>query len=224
MSSKKVPKRHKVVHQPRTRCPWRDEHATGAPALFECPACRFLSGDPGFGNGDTPCPACGATGLMRRKMPAEHLRRFDERIRHYHEQHEHEIVVILVSTFLETLFEDILARMMEARGSQREVIALVLDTERSVGMRLGRLFPTLSGEKFEEVAAELGYNDFPRRWRDMRSARNAFIHGESFTDPRTMLDEKTACGAMALLDQAYELFLLINNRFVADTVPQKPLR
>lgn len=210
--------------QPQNRthvaCP-EQGHAETAPVLYECPACRYLSTDAGFANGSSPCPACDAKGVDRRMVPADHLRRFDERIRNYHDDAEHEIVVILVSTFLETLFEDILSRMMEAAGAEKRVIALVLDTERSVGMRLGKLFPTLSGAKFEDVAAELGYHDFPRSWREMRAARNAFIHGESFTDPRTTLDAKTACTAMMLLDQAYDLFVLINNRYVAPAVPPK---
>jgi len=213
-------KAHNKARAARVVCSSDGEHAAAAPILYECPACRFLSVHPDFGNGDSACPACGAMGA-RKVLPADHLRRFDERIRHYHQQDEHEIVVILVSTFLETLFEDILARMMEASGADTSLIALVLDTERSVGMRLGKLFPTLAGEKFEDVAAELGYSDFPRRWRAMRAARNAFIHGESFTDPRTTLDAKAACDAMTLLDQAYDLFVLFNNRFVATAAPTK---
>ncbi len=217
MSSKR-----RIVHDSHRRCSADGEHATTAPFLYECSVCRHLSTDQRFAAGDEACPACGVKGVARKAVPADHLRRFDERIRHYHTQDEHEIVVILVSTFLETLFEDILARMMEAGGAETRVIALVLDTERSVGMRLGKLFPTLSGVSFEGLAVELGYNDFPRRWRDMRSARNAFIHGESFTDPRTTLDERAACEAMKLLDQAYALFVLINNRFVATaTAPKK---
>lgn len=191
-------------------------HGASAPVLHECPVCLYMSAEPGFADTGMPCPSCGAKGASRRVVPAHRLRRFDERIRGYHRDGEHEIVVILVSTFLESVFEDILARMMGARGADKDVTALVLDTERSVGMRLGKLFPTLSGETFESVAAQLGYGDFPKRWKQMRNERNAFIHGESFDSPKETLDEQAACDAMALLDQAYELFQLINNRFVAD--------
>jgi ribosomal protein L32 len=213
-------KHHKPPQRAQAPCPEKG-HAATAPVLYECPACRHLSTDAGFASGSSPCPSCGEKGVAHRMIPADHLRRFDERIRNYHDDGENEIVVILVSTFLETLFEDILSRMMEAAGAEKRVIALVLDTERSVGMRLGKLFPTLSGAKFEDVAAELGYNEFPRGWREMRAARNAFIHGESFTDPRTTLDHRTACAAMGLLDQAYDLFVLINNRYVASAVAPK---
>lgn len=195
----------------------KDTHRDRAPVFHECPGCLFLSPAVGFENGNVPCPNCGSTGGSRRRVPADRLRRFDERIRRYHREGEHEVVVILVSTFLETVFEDILARMMTARGAESKVVALVLDTERSVGLRLGKLFPTLAGEKFEEMAAELGYRDFPIRWRQMRSMRNAFIHGESFDNPRETLDARAASDAMTLLDQAYELFVLMNNRFVAET-------
>lgn len=190
-------------------------HAGSAPVLHECPVCLHLSADPDFANPATPCPSCGSTGQSRRVVPAHRLRRFDERIRGYHRDGENEIVVILVATILESVFEDILARMMLAKGAEKDVVALVLDTERSVGMRLGKLFPTLSGETFENVAASLGYGDFPLRWKHMRNERNAFIHGESFDNPKETLDAKAACDAMQLLDQAYELFLLINNRYVA---------
>jgi hypothetical protein len=175
-----------------------------------------LSSAPEFADTANPCPVCGTTGGQRHSVPAARLRRFDERIRRYHSDGEHEIVVILVSTLLETIFEDILARMMQASGADTKVIALVLDTERSVGLRIGRLFPTLSGQTFENVAAEVGYGDFPHRWRGLRSIRNAFIHGESFDNPRETLDARAANEAMALLDQSYELFVLFNNKFVAD--------
>ena len=197
-------------------CRQNGTHRSEAPVFHECPACLFLSGAPEFADGSKPCPNCQSTGPSRHAHPAQRLRRFDERVRGYHRDSEHEIVVILVSTLLETIFEDILARMMVASGADTRLVALVLDTERSVGMRLGKLFPTLSGETFEDVAAELGYGDFPHRWRQMRAERNAFIHGESFDNPREMLDAGSACEAMALLDQAYDLFVLINNRFVVD--------
>ncbi len=200
----------------RQRCRASAAHSEHAPVLHECPVCLYLSPDPEFVNGSIACPTCGSTGPARRVVPAKRLRRFDERIRRYHREDEHEIVVILVSTLLETVFEDILARMMRATGAEDRVVALVLDTERSVGMRLGKLFPALSNAKFEDVAAELGYADFPHRWREMRSMRNAFIHGESFVNPQETLDARAACDAMTLLDQAYDLFVLINNRFVSD--------
>lgn len=189
---------------------------TQAPVLHECPVCLYLLAEPVYADGSKPCRNCGSTGASRKSIPAVRLRRFDERVRGYARDHEHEIVVILVSTLLETIFEDILARMMQASGADTKVIALVLDTERSVGLRLGKLYPTLAGESFEDIAGELGYGDFPFRWRQMRSARNAFIHGEAFESPRETLDAAAADDAMELLDQAYELFVLINNRFVAD--------
>lgn len=197
-------------------CRENGTHRSYAPVFHECPECFTLIAEPEFADGSRPCPRCEATGPSRKAVPAHRLRRFDERVRGYHRDGEHEIVVILVSTLLETIFEDILARMMQACGAETRVIALVLDTERSVGMRLGKLFPTLAGHTFESIAAELGYGEFPRRWRDLRGIRNAFIHGESFDNPRETLDAHAACEAMALLDQAYDLFVLINNRFVAD--------
>ena len=99
------------------------------------------------------CPRCSAPGDSRRTFPAERIRRIDERIRRYHAEGEHEVVVILVATFLETLLEDMLARIMAAEGASVKLRAGVLDTQRSVGQRIGKLFPTLTGEQFE-VAAE----------------------------------------------------------------------
>jgi hypothetical protein len=198
-----------------------DGAPTGPPTLYECQTCLYISGEVKHARGEAPCPACGTVSSSWRRMPAERLRRFDERIRHHHREHDSEVVVILVSTFLETVMEDLLARMMQAQGAGSKVIALVLDTERSVGARIGKLFPTLATESFEDVAAHLGYRDFPHRWRQLRSARNAFIHGESFDDPRETLDRRTACEAMELLDQAYELFILVNNRYVANGGTQR---
>lgn len=192
------------------------EPRAAAPEYHECPNCLSLLSQPEYADGSKPCPRCHATGGSRAAVPALRLRRFDERIRGYYRDGEHEIVVILVSTLLETVLEDILTRIMVANGADRRVVALVLDTERSVGMRLGKLFPNLTAETFESVAAELGYGEFPHRWRAIRAQRNAFIHGESFDSPRETLDANAACEAMQLLDQAYELFILINNRFVAD--------
>ncbi len=191
-------------------------HAEAAPHYHECPECGYLSADPRFGSGEKPCPYCKAEGGERREFPAERLRRLDGRIRAYHDESESEIVVILVETFLEALLEDIIDRILIARGADVKVREIVLDGQRAIGGRIGRLFPHLTGESFEDAAAEMGFRDFPYRWRQMRQARNAFIHDSPFRGPQERLDKDMAADAMLLLDQAYKLFVLINNRFVAD--------
>ncbi len=152
----------------------------------------------------------------RRGFPTERLRRLDSRIRRYQAEGESEIVVILVAAFLEAILEDIIDRILAARGADVMIRSVVLDGQRAIGGRIGRLFPQLVGEQFEEVAEELGYRDFPRRWRDVREARNAFIHDSPFHGPQETLDAETAVEAMRLLDQAYKLFVQINNLFVAN--------
>lgn len=189
-------------------------HAT-TPTYWECLPCGFISDDPKVGSGEHACPHCHTT-HQTRAFPPERQRRLDARIRRYHADGDDEIVVILAATFLETLLEDVLARIMESHGADVRLRAAVLDTQRSIGQRIGKLFPTLTGEQFEEAAAELGYREFPRRWRKLRSERNAFIHDSTFEGPREELNRSTADEAMALLDQAYRLFVRINNRFVAD--------
>ena len=77
---------------------------------------------------------------------------------------------------------------MEAQGAGVRLRATVLDTQRSVGQRIGKLFPALTGEQFEDAAAELGFREFPRRWRALRAERNAFIHDSSFEGAREELD------------------------------------
>lgn len=188
-----------------------------APTYFECPECGFLSADLEFGAGDAPCPYCDASGDSRRVFPTERLRRLDGRIRRYHDEGESEIVVILVAAFLEAILEDIIDRILDAHGADVTVREVVLDGQRAVGGRIGRIFPHLTGEQFEETAAELGYRDFPARWREVRAARNAFIHDSPFNGPQESIDAPMAEQAMQLLGQAYRLFVLINNRFVADT-------
>lgn len=148
-------------------------------------------------------------------FPPERLRRVDERIRHYDADGESEVVVILVAAFLESLMEDMLARIMAAEGASVKLRAAVLDTLRSVGQRIGKLFPTLTGVQFEDAAVESGFREFPRRWRALRSERNAFIHDAAFEGAREMLGASSATEALELLDQAYLLFVRINNRFVA---------
>lgn len=188
----------------------------GAPTYWECPNCGFLSGDPRFLDLEHACPVCGAKGVERRRFPSDRIRRLDARIREYQTQGDGEIVVILVMALLETILEDILDRIMEAHGADLKVRSVVMDAERSIGVRIGKIFPSLTGEEFEDAAAELGYRDFPRRWRSMREARNAFIHDSPFNGPRERLDAGMGADAMVLLDQAYRLFVLLNNKFVAD--------
>lgn len=191
-------------------------HEPSAPTRYrECPVCGHLSASPAFASGAQRCPECGAGGDGRRAFPAERIRHIDDRIRHYHEEGEHEVVVILVATFLETLLEDMLARIMAAEGASVKLRAGVLDTLRSVGQRIGKLFPTLTGEQFEEASARAGYPEFPRQWRNLRTERNAFIHDAAFEGQRESLSLETAERALVLLDQAYALFVQINNRFVA---------
>jgi hypothetical protein len=185
------------------------------PIYWECATCGFLSHDPGFADVAHKCPACSSAVGPRRLFPPDRLRRVDERIRRYHTDGESEVVVILVATFLESLMEDMLARIMSAEGASTNLSAAVLDTMRSVGQRIGKLFPTLTGVQFEEAAAEAGLPEFPRRWRSLRSERNAFIHDASFEGIREELGETSARDAVDLLDSAYLLFVRINNRFVA---------
>ncbi len=189
--------------------------ADAAPLYRECPVCGYISAEHGFAEGSRRCPHCGSSGDSRRTFPAERIRRIDERIRRYHVEGEHEIVVILVATFLETLLEDMLARIMAAEGASVKLRAGVLDTQRSVGQRIGKLFPTLTGEQFEVAAEKAGQAEFPRRWRRLRAERNAFIHDAAFEGQRESLSIETAAEALRLLDSAYALFVHINNRFVA---------
>lgn len=187
-----------------------------APTYFECPECGFLSAKTAFGEGRAPCPECGAVEASPRTFPNDRLRRLDKRIRGYHDEGEWEVVVILAETFLEAILEDIIDRILETHGADVAVRSVVLDGQRAIGARIGRVFPHLTGEEFEEVASELGYREFPRRWRQIREARNAFIHDSPFRGAQETLDENMANNAMDLLDQAYKLFVLINNRFVAN--------
>lgn len=188
-----------------------------APRFWECSDCGYLSDDPRVGSGEIPCTGCelGGAGEVR-DFPPDRLRRLDERIRRYHRERDYEIVVILAATFLETMLEDILARIMGSQGATVQLRAAVLDGMRSIGQRIGKLFPTLTGMQFEDACEELGYRDFPKRWRVLRSERNAFIHDSAFEGVKEEITEATAVEAMILLDQAYHVFVLINNRFVAD--------
>ncbi|MBN2847825.1 MAG: hypothetical protein JXP72_05160 [Coriobacteriia bacterium] len=187
-----------------------------APVYWECPICRYLSGDPAFLDTEHPCPLCNARTADRRTFPTDRIRRLDARIRQYHRDGDHEIVVILVMAFLETVLEDLIDRLMEAHGADLPLRRMVMDTQRSIGVRIGKVFPTLAGEEFEDAAAELGYRDFPYRWRQMREARNAFIHDSPFNGARDTLQPSMGDDAMQLLDQAYKLYVLMNNKFVAD--------
>ena len=190
--------------------------ATEAPLFWECPDCGYLSADPGFADAKTVCPLCGRVDGVRRTFPPDRQRLLDERIRRYLADDEPEIVVILSAALLEALLEDILDRIMAAHGADVAIRGTILDTVRAIGGRIGKLFPELTGTEFEEAAAGLGYRDFPKRWRKLREARNAFIHDTPYRDVRESLNKDTATEAMRLLDQAYMLFVRLNNEFVAD--------
>ena len=140
----------------------------------------------------------------------------DQRIRAYFRDGEWQIVVILSAALLEALLEDILDRIMAAHGADVAIRGTLLDQVRAIGQRLSRLFPDLTGVEFEDAAAEVGFRDFPKRWRHVRSLRNSFIHDTPYRDIAGSLDRSTAVEAMVLLDQAYTLLVTLNNRFVAD--------
>jgi hypothetical protein len=190
--------------------------ASEAPMFWECPLCGNLAGELVMADANTPCPHCGTVGIERRTFPNERLRHLDQRIRGYYADGECEIVVILGATFLETLLEDLLDRIMGAHGADVAVRSMVLDNVRAVGQRIGKLFPQLTGEEFEAAALELGYRDFPKRWRVIRTVRNAFIHDTPYRSVDEALDQSTALRTMELIDQGYALFVSMNNRFVAD--------
>ncbi|HEY5516808.1 MAG TPA: hypothetical protein VIL15_00925 [Coriobacteriia bacterium] len=188
-----------------------------APVFLECAECGYLSSGPAFA-GDARCPLCGRVGDDKRAFPPDRQRRLDERIRAYHADAEWEIVVILGAALLEALLEDILDRIMAAHGADVAVRGTVLDNVRAIGTRIGRLFPQLTGTEFEDAAGKLGYRDFPKRWRELRSQRNAFIHDTPYRDFTEGLDKDVAAETIRLLDQAYELFVSLNNEFVADAL------
>ncbi len=192
--------------------------AAAAPVFRECSECGYLSSEPAFADTATACPLCHRTDGERRAFPPDRQRRLDERIRAYHVQGEWEIVVILGAALLEALLEDILDRIMAAHGADIAVRGTVLDNVRAIGTRIGRLFPQLTGTEFEDAADKLGYRDFPKRWRELRSQRNAFIHDTPYRDIQEGLDKDIAAETLALLDQAYELFVSLNNEFVADAL------
>jgi hypothetical protein len=192
--------------------------AAAAPVFRECPDCGYLSSDPTFADAAAHCPQCGRSDGEKRVFPPDRQRRLDERIRAYYGQGEWEIVVILGAALLEALLEDILDRIMAAHGADIAVRGTVLDNVRAIGTRIGRLFPQLTGAEFEDAADKLGYRDFPKRWRELRSQRNAFIHDTPYRDVGEGLDKDIAGETLALLDQAYELFVSLNNRFVADAL------
>lgn len=194
----------------------------GAPRYWECLPCGYLSNDPRVGSGEASCPVChDSDNGERRAFPPERQKRLDARIRAYHSDGDYEIVVILVAAFLETLLEDILSRIMESQGATTRLVQTVLDSTRSIGTRLSKVFPTLTGAQFDDVVAESGYREFPRRWRRLRAERNAFIHDSSFEGPKEEITRASAVEAMDLLDQAYKVFVHINNRFVVDGPRQK---
>jgi hypothetical protein len=202
-------------HDRRHPQPSAAEPNHDGPVYWECTTCGYLSPDPVFADVKKHCPACGSALGPRRIFPPDRLRRVDERIRRYDADGESEVVVILVATFLESLMEDMLARIMAAEGASVRLRAAVLDTLRSAGQRIGKLFPTLTGVQFEDAAAHADLPDFPRRWRSLRAERNAFIHDAAFEGTREALGASSAKEALDLLDEAYRLFAYINNRFVA---------
>jgi hypothetical protein len=140
----------------------------------------------------------------------------DSRIRGYYREGEWQITVILAAALLEALLEDILDRIMAAHGADIAIRGTLLDSVRSIGTRISRLFPDLTGVEFETAASEAGHRDFPKRWRKVRTVRNAFIHDTPYRDVEGTLDENTAAESMLLLDTAYTLFASLNNTFVAD--------
>jgi hypothetical protein len=190
--------------------------ADKAPVFWECPACSYLSSDPSFAKGDSPCPGCGSTKGPRRQFPPDSQRLLDQRIRGYYRDGEWQIVVILAAALLEALLEDILDRIMAAHGADVAIRSTLLDEVRAIGTRISRLFPNLTGVEFEAAASSAGFHEFPKRWRKVRSVRNAFIHDTPYRDVEGTLDEGTATEAMLLLDSAYKLFVSLNNTFVAD--------
>ena len=196
------------------------QNGNGHPASYrECPKCGFIADADA-----TSCPACGYSGEQGRDFPNARMRKLEGRIRRYHDESEWEIVVILGETFLETLLEDLLDRIIGAHGADVAVRSVVLDSVRAVGARIGRLFPHLTGQEFEAAALELGYRDFPHRWRRMRQARNAFIHDTPYRDMPEELDEASAATAIELMDQSYPLMVGLHNRFVATARPGKGKR
>jgi rubredoxin len=225
---KHPPKSHPIAKRPPVQPQHGDTVPSGpvspaahAPMYWECPVCGFLSGNLTLADIASICPSCGATGVKRRTFPNDRLRRLDERIRRYFAEGEPEIVVILGAAFLEAILEDILDRIMAAHGADVAIRRTLMDAQRAIGGRIGHVFPELTGVEFEDIAEELGFRDFPKRWRTLRSQRNDFIHDSPFNGDVPEIGNVTAAEAMLLMDQSYKLFVLVNNRFVADGIKSR---
>lgn len=196
----------------------RHQAAPHAPTLYECPECGWLSPHQDFRDArGGPCGGCAAHGASEpvRTIPHDRGLRLDERIRAYHREGEHEIVVILVAAYLEAMLEDVLDRILTARGADLDVRRVVMNGQRGITDRLVRVFPRLTHAEFDDAAGQLGFRDFPNRWRRLRDARNAFIHESPFRGIEEPIDRRSADEALALLDEGYRLFAGINNRYAA---------
>ena len=98
------------------------------PVYWECVTCGFLSHDPAFADVARHCPACGSASALGGSSPPSDFAESTSASAATTPTASHEVVVILVATFLESLMEDMLARIMAAEGASVQLRAAVLDT------------------------------------------------------------------------------------------------
>ena len=89
---------------------------------------------------------------------------------------EHTIVVVVVCTFLEKLFDDLLTLLLFLKNGEWTRAFNNVEKLRSFGRAL-EAFEWMTGESFDEAGKAVGHADLLTDWKDVQHRRNDFVHG-----------------------------------------------
>ncbi len=186
---------------------------------YECPRC----GIPGDGaSGYFPLSALSLIDLMQEFYHLKQGGAAANSVPVERNEGNHRLaVVIFFCALVEVLLQHFLEERMSKMGLPHEIQGRLLDDNLSVKQRVQRLFPTLTGVKWEKAVAtlservDLDYSEAAKFYYQQASrARNKFLHGgNKWAIPQDMPEQ-----CISHIWPLVCLFVALHNEYVAQPI------
>lgn len=206
-----------------------------------CTSCKIVDSDINRTKVGYKCPRCGIAGdggrgyfpgsvhsLIDLMQEFYHLKKqgFNEDSEMPHTQSEgnHQLaVVILFCTLGEVLLQHFLETLMSSMGLSQKIQERLLNDNLTVKQRVQKLFPTLTGAKWNETVGklsekvELNYIETIGFYKHTRKKRDYFLHrGSKWVIPKDMPEK-----CLRQIWPIANLFVSLHNEFITQPLKNK---
>jgi hypothetical protein len=157
----------------------------------KCPNCLTVidNSDLGLTEVDKPAPCCGATGEARIHWPSIKSLKFLEIVvgQNLESQDERRVAIVLLSTMLETLLEDIIWELLGTHAKIQLLKDITLDQNRGRERRI-QLYDKLSDVSLKTLSSTNGLATFLDDWNLLSDLRNGIVHGQYYKGVKNEID------------------------------------